>query len=163
MAVVTGLVLATVCVATAQAARPSASTYTVFSTICEGTGSDAWETGPMYHTRDFWYAGNYFFLVEGQWVQSGMYRYDVNVVNGGPSTGTASGTLAIRGSLVGDYDGTWAWNWGKGDDGHGVGQGVGASTGGHLKIDFLAVDPVGLPDPPDDGCFPDIYSVVSTY
>jgi hypothetical protein len=168
MAVVTGLLLATVSVATTQATQPSRSTYAIFSTICDGSGFEVRESGPMYHTRDYWYTGNYFFLVGGQWVQSGTYRYDVEVSNWGPTSGTGSGTFAIYGSLVGDYEGSWAWNWAKGDDGHGVGQGVGTSHGKHLKIDFLANDPVGLPVPPADWCngapaWGYGYEVVSTY
>ena len=81
----------------------------------------------------------------------------------------SSGTFVVRGSRAGDYNGLWAFNWGQGKDGIGVGLGVGSSNGKHVKIVFPAVEPVGLPDPPDAYCsngdpaYGYYYVVLSTY
>jgi hypothetical protein len=151
-AVVAAFMLAAVAMATAQAASPSRSTYTVFMTICEGAASPERDAGPTVHAPGSWHTGDDFFLVGGRWVPSGTFRVDVDQASWGAAGGTSSGTFAMRGSLVGDYDGRWAWNWKQGQDGHGVGQGVASSKGDHVKVDFLILDPVGLPVPPDDGC-----------
>jgi hypothetical protein len=140
-ALVAAMMLTAAPVATAQAAPPARSTYTVFITICVGAFPEPQEAGPTSHARGVWHAGNSFFLVGDQWVLSGTNRIN---------SGMSAGTFAIRGSLLGDFDGHWEANWGKDKIGHGVGQGVGVST--HVKVDILLDDPVGLPDPPADGC-----------
>jgi len=165
-AVVTALMLSSVPTATAQAAPPARSTYTVFIAICDGAFPAAREAGPTSHARDFWHSGNSFFLVGGQWVLSGTNHVDIDESNWGIDSGVSAGTFAIRGSLLGDFDGHWAANWGKDKIGHGVGQGVGMST--HVEVDILLDDPVGPPDPPADGCgvapvFDHAYWVISAH
>lgn len=164
--VVAALLLATVPMATAQAAMPSRSTYTGFVPICGGTGPTARAAGPTWHlTEGYWYAGPEFVLVASQWVESGTFRINVDQSNWsdyGPSGGVSSGTFEVRGSLPGDYDGTWAYNWGRAKVGHGVGQGIGSSMGSRLQIDFPP-DPVGLPDPPVGCGFGGFYVIMSTF
>jgi hypothetical protein len=161
-AVVAALLLAIVPISTAQAVQPARSTYTVFVAINDGVMPTERETGRTLHiTQPYWYAGDAYFLVGNEWVQSGTFRTNVDQSNWSDSGGVSSGTFVLCGSLLGAYDGTWAWNWGKGQDGHGVGQDVGSSAGYHVKIEFPAVEPVGLPDPPE--AFAYYYVVMSTY
>jgi hypothetical protein len=161
-AVAAALLLAIVPTSTAQALQPVRSTYTVFVAIYDGVMPTERETGRTLHiTEPYWYVGDAFVLVGNQWTPSGTVRTNIDQSNWSDSGGVSSGTFVVRGSALGDYDGTWAWNWGRGKDGHGVGQGVGSSTGNHLKIEFPAVDPVGLPDPPEAGAY--YYMVMSTY
>jgi hypothetical protein len=166
-AVVAALLLATVPMSTAQAAQPSRSTYTVFMTVCAGTVSPERDAGPTTHARGSWHTGNAFFLGQSGWVQSGTFSVDIDIANGGPSSYAASGTFAVRGSLLGDYDGTWAWNFGQGGDGHGVGQGIWSSKGNHIKVDFLMnpLPDLGSPDVWCDGnpAYGSRYLVMSTY
>lgn len=171
-AVVAALLLATVPTSTAQAANPSRSTHTIYATICDGVGPTARQVGRIWFiTEPYWYAGPEFFLVGDGWVPSGTFRTNVNhsIWSDSGGLGVSSGTFVVRGSPVGDYGGVWAWNWGQGKDGHGVGLGVGWSNGNHVKIVFPAVDPVGLPDPPDAYCsngdpaYVHYYVVLSTY
>jgi hypothetical protein len=138
------LLLGTIPVSIAQAAQPSRSTYTDFRTICAGATSPDRDAGPTTHARGSWHTGNAFFLGQSGWVQSGTFRVDHDRVNGGPSSYTASGTFAVCGSRLGDYDGTWAWNFGQGGDRHGVGRGIGSSEGNHVKVDFLLNDLLDL-------------------
>jgi hypothetical protein len=161
------LMLATVPLATAQAAMPSRSTYTGFVPICDGVGPTARADGPTWHlTEGYWYAGPEFVLVGDQWVEQGTFRMmfdESNWSDFGPSGGVSSGSFEIRGGLPGDYDGTFAYNWGKSHDGHGVGQGIGSSAGSRVKVVFPGSDPVGLPEPPEGCGFGGFYAVMSTY
>jgi hypothetical protein len=142
-AVVAALLLASV-TTSAQAAIPPRSTQTVFITVCEAYLAPVIWAGPTGHQPGWWHTGNEFVLVGSEWVLSGTFRVDFTTSNWGVSNGNASGTFQVRDELLGDYDGDWAWNWGLGQDGHGVGQGLMSSGGGHVKIDFLLNDPVGL-------------------
>jgi hypothetical protein len=165
-AVVAALLLATVPMSTAQAAKPSPSTHTVFITVCDYAWAPVRETGPRSHEPGSWHSGNEYVLTESNWVLSGTFRVDFDKDNWGDWSpgGAGSGTFEVRDSLLGDYDGHWEWQWGR-QDGHGVGQGVGSSAGGHVKIDFLGNDPLGLPDAPPDQCAANGYRylVISTY
>jgi hypothetical protein len=165
-AVVAALMLATVPVATAQAARPSPSTRTVFITICDFHEGMGWTVGRWAYYRGYWHTGNEFVLVGGQWVLTGTFRADTDNMIVGPNTLVTSGTFQVRDGLLGDYDGQYAWNYGKGKDGLGIGRGVGSSAGGYIKIDFLFNnEPVGLPEAPSDPCAANGYQylITSTY
>jgi hypothetical protein len=163
-AVVSALLLAIVPMSTAQAAKPSPSTSTIFVAISDGVAPTAREVGQIWYiTQPYWFGGPEYFLVQGSWVRSGTFRTNINhsIWSDSGNLGLSSGTFVVRDSLLGDCDGLWAWNWGKGKDGLGVGRCVGSSKSIHVKITFPAVDPVGLPNPPPADNF--YYVVISTY
>ena len=152
IAVLFAAVLLVLAIAAPAAAAKPWQSYTVFRAQCgEGFGPDFryWETPNGFHVRDYLGFHENYLLVGGSWVASGT-NHTVVMINGKPDAATASGTFEIRGSIVGDFDGTW--RWGMTPDGKATGQGVNASVGAHLKVDLLGAEPAGLPDPPSDLC-----------
>jgi hypothetical protein len=152
IAVLFAAVLLVLAIAAPAAAAKPWQSYTVFRAQCaQDVGPDfrSWETPNTWHMRDFLGFHRNYFLVNGAWVEYGTNE-TVVMANGHADGATASGTFEIRGSLVGDFDGSW--RWGMTPDGKATGQGVNASVGAHLKVDLLGAEPAGLPDPPPAPC-----------
>jgi hypothetical protein len=151
-AVSVAMLLAMVPALGVQAAGPSPS-YTVYRADClyDFSSETYWEAGGTFHSRGV--VGHHvnFFLVGGSWVAGGTNVTTAKVdglLDG--SAGTASGTFTVRGSPVGDYDGSWTW--GMSAMGNASGQGVGGSAGKHLKVSHLPAAPAGLPVAPGNPC-----------
>ena len=115
LVVLCGALLLTLVLA-APAAAGKASPYTVAAAWCgwsEGSDMQEWQAGQTEHFRDTWTDHfDLFLLVGDAWVPNGTRAVTAKVINFVPNKDgyTAQGEIEVRGSLFGDFDGSWMSN-----------------------------------------------------
>lgn len=107
------------------------------------------EGGTVLHYRNFPYLG-IFSDGSGQiGTNRGMVDIDLNQETG---SGSISGTLSIRDTVMGDFDGRFSGDYTNGLwQGTGSAIGVDAALGRRLEMDLQAFDPTGCPAHADHG------------
>ena len=161
MAALSGALLLTLVLA-APAAAGKASTYTVAAAWCGWSGGSdmqEWQAGQTEHLRDTW-TDHYdlFLLDDDDWVYNGTRAVTAKVINFVPNKAgyTAQGEIEVRGSLFGDFDGSWMSN---SSGVRGTLHGLDGADYDHLKLAVVGqsnVDVFGLPNMPDEVCDPPV-------
>ena len=158
LVVLCGALLLTLVLA-APAAAGKASPYTVAAAWCgwsEGSDMQEWQAGQTEHFRDTWTDHfDLFLLVGDAWVPNGTRAVTAKVINFVPNKDgyTAQGEIEVRGSLFGDFDGSWMSN----------SSGVrGRSTGSTVPTTITSRPPSSVRPTVARACLPPM-SVVKTF